>query len=336
MLELLKAAAVSNEDAEIIADSLVQADLRGVSSHGILRLPLYLKRVMSGVLNTQPKRKIVRETLATALIDGDHGFGQPAGWQAMHLAMEKAEKCGIGAVGVKNSHHIGAAAYYVSLAGQRDMIGIAVTNTPPLMAPWGGKSLMIGNNPYGVYIPAGKERPIVFDMAFSQVAQGKISVALAKNEKIPLDWATDNQGQPTDDPKAALKGFLLPAGGYKGYGQAIVADMLAGVLPGAAFGCHVMSMAGLPPKRQESGQLYIAINISAFRDIEEFKRDVDQYIREIKESPRAVPEKEIFLPGEQSWRRYEHNMKYGVEVPETVINEIVEVAEKLGVKLNIS
>jgi LDH2 family malate/lactate/ureidoglycolate dehydrogenase len=335
MLQLLEAVEVPAQDAEIIAQSLLEADLRGVSSHGILRLPLYLRRVVAGALNPKPRRRILRETLATALIDGDNGFGQLAGYQAMHLAMEKASQCGIGAVAVQRSSHIGAGAYYVNLAGEKDMIGFVVTNTPPLMNAWGGKRLLIGNNPYAVFVPAGEEKPIVFDMAFSQVAQGKISVALAKGENIPLNWATDRDGIPTSDPQAALDGCLLPAGGYKGYGQALIADLLAGVLPGAAFGCHVMSMAGLPFKPQNSGQLYMAINISAFRELEEFKKDVDQYIREIKAAPRVEEDQEVFLPGEQSWRRYEQNLAAGIDIPEGVRSDVKAVAELLNVKIEI-
>lgn len=334
MLALMEGAGIPEEDRKIVAESLLQADLRGVYSHGILRLPLYLRRIVSGAVNRKPQRKILRETPATALIDGDHGLGQLSGYQAMHLAMEKAAQCGIGAVAVQKGHHVGAAAYYAMMAGQSGMIGIAMTNTPPLMAAWGGCVPMVGNNPFAVYVPAGEERPILLDMALSQVAQGKISLAAAKGERIPLDWATDSQGNPTSDPLTALQGILLPAGGYKGFGLAVVIDLLTGMLSGAQSGPKVRSMSGYPNEPQDSGQFYIAIQIEAFRSLEDFKSEVDAYIREMKSSTQAEGASPIYLPGEQSFLRQEINLREGIELPEGVIQDLLAVAEMLKVDLS--
>lgn len=331
---LTAAAGIPEEDCAIVTESLAQADMRGIHSHGVLRLPLYLKRVCTGAVNAKPQCPILQETMATALMDGDHGLGQISGHRAMHLAMEKAALCGIGAVVVRQGHHFGAAAYYAMMAGERDMIGIALTNTPPLMAAWGGNTRMVGNNPFAVFVPAGEELPILLDMALSQVAQGKISLAAAKGEKIPPDWSTDAQGNPTTDPLAALQGILLPSGGHKGYGLAVMIDLLTGILSGAQYGSHVRTMSGYPTEHQDSGQFYIAIRIEAFRSLDAFKHDVDAYIREIKSSPKAEWAQAIYLPGEQSFLRYRQNMREGIELPEGVIQDIREVAEMLKVDLS--
>lgn len=334
ILALTAGAGIPEEDGFILAESLLQADMRGVHSHGILRLPLYLVRICTGAVNAKPQCRILQETMATALLDGDHALGQISGHRAMQLAMDKAAHCGIGAVAVRHGHHFGAAAYYAMMAEPRDMIGIALTNTPPLMAAWGGKTRMVGNNPFAVYIPAGEELPVLLDMALSQVAQGKISLAAAKGESIPSDWSTDAQGNPTTDPLAALHGILLPSGGHKGYGLAVVIDMLTGILSGAQFGSHVRTMSGYPEEQQDSGQLYIAIRIEAFRSLEAFKKDVDTYIREIKSAPKAEWVQAIYLPGEQSFLRWRQNMQEGVELPEGVIQDIRDIAQKLKVDLS--
>jgi LDH2 family malate/lactate/ureidoglycolate dehydrogenase len=334
ILALAAAAGIPEEDGAILTESILQADMRGIHSHGVLRLPLYLKRVCTGAVNAKPQCRILQETMATALLDGDHGLGQISGHRAMHLAMEKAEGCGIGAVAVRRGHHFGAAAYYAMMAEQRDMIGIALTNTPPLMAAWGGKTRMVGNNPFAVYVPAGEELPILLDMALSQVAQGKISLAAAKGERIPQDWSTDAQGNPTTDPLAALHGILLPSGGHKGFGLAVVIDLLTGVLSGAQYGAHVRTMSGYPDEHQDSGQLYIAIRIEAFRSPEAFKKDVDAYIREMKSAPKAEWAEAIYLPGEQSFLRYRKNIQEGIELPDGVIQDLRDAAEMLKVDLS--
>ncbi len=333
MVILLKGAGLTEEHCRQVADNLIQADLRGVNTHGVMRLHLYLNRLHTGAAKARPDIRVLKERKATALIDGDNGLGQISGLRAMEMAIEKAAVCGIGTVSVVNGHHFGAGAYYACLAGQKDMIGIAVTNTPPLMAPWGGRKAMVGNNPFAVYVPAGKEYPILLDMALSQVAQGKVSMALTKGEKIPKDWALDREGVPTDDPQEAMKGVLLSAGGYKGYGQAVVIDMLAGLLGGAGAGLNVFSMMGYPDKPQNSGQLYMAIDIGAYRDPAEFKKDVDDYIRAIKASPKAKGAAEIFLPGEQSWRRMEENKEQGILLPQELFNELACSGDRFGVDI---
>ncbi len=332
MKELLLAAGVTPENSELTAEILVQADMRGVNTHGALRLPVYLKRIAKGSVAADPEMRITMDRKAVAVIDGGNGLGQVSGHMAMGLAMEKARDCGVGSVWVVNGHHFGAGAYYVEMAAKADMIGVALSNTVPLMAPWGGREARVGNNPFAVCVPAGEEKPILLDMAFSQVAQGKISLALAKGEKIPLDWAIDREGKPTDDPAAAMEGLLLPVGGYKGYGQAVVADLLSGLLQGAGVGGQVNAMRALELK-QNAGQMYMAIDISAFQDPAEFKAKVDQYIRGMKDTPKAPGAGEIFLPGEQSWLRLERAKTEGVCLPEAVFAELIQEGDHLGIDI---
>lgn len=330
MKSILGRAGLPSEDQDVVAESLTQADLRGISSHGLLRLPLYLERLHQGVVKARPKMVVIKEKKATALLDGDHALGQVSGHYAMLLAIKKARDCGVAAVSVKNGHHFGAGAYFVEMASRQDMIGIAMTNTPPLMAPWGGKKAMVGNNPFAVSIPTEGPHPLILDMAFSQVAQGKISVAQACGQEIPGDWATDCEGIPTTNPDEALKGLLLPAGGYKGYGQAIMVDMLTGVLSGSLFGPFVISMMEEPRLPQSSGQLYMAIDISAFRELTDFKKDVARYVEVIKGCPKASLTHELFVPGEQSWQRYEKALTEGIKVPEAIFQELKQAAALHG------
>ena len=333
MYMLLGAAGLAPEHCRQVAENLLQADLRGVNTHGIMRLSLYLKRIAAGAVNVRPVMKVLEERKAVAVLDGDFSLGQISGRLAMEMAIKKAADYGVGMVSVIHSQHIGAGAYYVTMAKEQDMIGIALTNTPALMAPWGGKQAMVGNNPYAVCIPAGEEYPVLLDMAFSQVALGKIMLALAKGEKIPEGWAQDKAGKPTEDPQSAMDGLLLPAGGYKGYGQAVIVDLLAGLLPGAAFSAGVVSMAKEPGTPQNSGQMYIAVDISAFRCLEAFKRDMDEYIRAMRNSPKADGVADIFLPGEQSWRRMEESLREGICFPQTVLTEAAVAGDLFGVDI---
>jgi LDH2 family malate/lactate/ureidoglycolate dehydrogenase len=225
---ILEKVGVPPEQARIIAEVTVEADLRGIGSHGLLRLPAYVHRVQAGLMAADTQLKVVRERGATVLLDAQGGFGQVAGVYAMNQAIERARQHGVGFVAVRNANHFGIAAYYTMMALPHRMIGIAATNAAPSMAAWGGTTPVLGTNPISVAIPTGQDVDIVLDMASSVVARGKIRAAATKGERIPLGWALDAEGRPTEDPQAALKGTLLPIGGPKGYGLALVVDVLAG------------------------------------------------------------------------------------------------------------
>ena len=227
---------VPREHAETVARSLLAANLRGVDTHGMTRLPIYVERLRAGLINGRVSGTVVAEGPTTAVFDGENGLGQVVGTKGMQLAIAKAESAGVGFVTVRNSNHYGTAAYYAMMALAHDMIGVSITNSPPLMAPWGGRKGFLGTNPLSIAVPAGEERPFVFDMATSVVARGAVILAAKRGDAIPPTWAMNKDGEPTTDAKAALEGAVLPLGGHKGFGLAMAIDILAGVLAGGPFG----------------------------------------------------------------------------------------------------
>ena len=251
-------------DAKITAHILAQADLRGIDSHGVARLPIYVKRIRLGLINKEPEIKIVGENAGLAVVDGDNGLGQVVANHAMKLCLRKARENGVSFVAVKNSNHFGIGAYYAMMALEEDMIGIVGTNTSPLMAPFGGKEPLLGTNPIAVAVPTKEEHPVVLDMATSLVPRGKIEIYARKGEKLPLGWAIDADGRPTQEPEEALKGTLLPMGGPKGYGLSMVVDLLAGAVAGAAVGGGVGSLFGNMERPQNVGHFMLAVDGGRF------------------------------------------------------------------------
>lgn len=330
MYEVLRKCDINEQDAEIAAKVLIQADLRGVDTHGAVRLPIYVRRLKLGLVNARPDAKIVQETEATAVVDGDFGLGHVTSYRAMELAIKKADQHGIAAVGVRKSHHNGAAAYYAQMALEHDMIGFSCTNSPPIMPAPGGADKAVGNNPFSIAIPAGQERPMVLDMACSLVAQGKVMLAMKKGEQIPQGWATDNKGIPTNDPATGLKGFLMPAGGYKGYCMAVIIDALAGVLTGAAFGKGVTSIYGDLVNKQNSGHFFMAIKIKNFMDPNIFKGLMDCYIQEIKSTPLRSDSQEVFLPGEIEFNTEAKRTNAGIPMAISVVDDLLKMASDVG------
>lgn len=266
------------DEARISADTLVEADLRGVHSHGVMRLPIYVKRIQTGVVAARADCKVVAETAATANVDGGNGMGQVVAVRAMELAIAKARTAGAGIVGVRGSNHYGAAAYFAMMALPHDMIGFSMTvGAANIMAPTGGIEPLLGNNPFAIAVPAGEELPPVLDMANSVVARGKIVLAMKKGEKIPEGWAADKDGVPTTDARAAYEGLVLPVGGYKGYGLAFMVAALAGVLTGAAVGRQVANFYEDFVKVQNVGHLNAAIRVDAFMPVDQFKKGMDAF-----------------------------------------------------------
>ena len=227
-----QAAGMHAEDAALVADSLIAAELRGVTSHGLIRLPVYLQNLKDGLVDPTARPTLAADGPAVAVLDGHGAMGQVASKQGMGIAIERAAANGIGAVAVRNSNHFGAGAYWAMLALPHRMIGIAMTNGAVAMAPTGGVTPMLGNNPIAVASPAGGELPIVLDMAMTMVARGWIKLAALRDQPLPDGWALDAQGRPTNDPNAALDGSLLPVGGYKGYGLSVIVELLAVCCPG--------------------------------------------------------------------------------------------------------
>jgi len=330
--DVLIKAGVGERDAINVARCLAAADLRGIDSHGVIRLPVYLQRLEKGFIETRTRLEVVAESPSTALLDANNGWGATAGAEAMKMAVAKARETGVGVVAVRNSNHFGIAAHYALMAVRDDMIGLALTNSSPSMAPWGGNAKLLGTNPICIAVPTGGKWPLVYDGATSTVARGRLVVARERKQAIPPDWALDPKGQPTTDPEVGLLGTLMPLGGYKGYGLALMVDVLCGVLTGAAFGPEVGQLSR-PDRPQEVGHFFAAVDISRFLPVEEFKHRVDQLAREMKEAPRRAGVAEIFLPGEIEFRQQEVRERDGIPIDIPVWKKMEEIAWSYGVEI---
>jgi LDH2 family malate/lactate/ureidoglycolate dehydrogenase len=334
--KLLRAAGATDEEARIVTKLLVKANLAGVDSHGVFQnLILYLDGLETGVIKSGAEFEIAKETRCTALVNGNWGFGQVICMKAMNLAIEKARQNGVSAVGIFNCNHIGRLADYTQMAIENDMIGIVTANGDWLcVAPYGGKKMVFSTNPISCGIPAAEERPIVVDFATSVTAEGKIRAALLRGEKLPPGWIADSEGRPSTDPadlyepplppeQVKLAGTILPAGGYKGYGLALVVEALAGALTGT--GCDGEIKIGLT-----NGVFIIVLKIDQFASLEEFYRRVDRLIRTIKASPKAPGFSEILIPGEPEIRSEEERSEAGIPVPEAAWRSLAAYCAKYG------
>jgi LDH2 family malate/lactate/ureidoglycolate dehydrogenase len=323
---------MSADHAEAMSDTLVESDLRGVHSHGVQRVPGYLEYLRSGDRNPRPHIRVVSDTGSTAIVDGDYGFGQVPSIQAMRLAIEKATTSGIAACGVRSSGHFGAAAYYAMMALEEDMIGFATTGGLACMAPPGGRDLVVGNNPICYAIPAGEELPVVLDMATSARAQGWTDYAALAGERIPLGWALDSEGNPTQDPQKAIQSNqVVPLGDYKGFGMAVVMDILAAVLTGADWGTRIEAKRAAG-ERIGDGHFFQAIKIGAFMPVAEFKAHMDQMIQAIKATRLAEGTERILLPGEMEYERKEVYSREGIPLLRTVVDGLLESGRAMGVE----
>lgn len=328
---LLRKLGASEEEADATAEVLAEGDLRGLSSHGILRLPYILRGLKRGTIAARAEVKIVRETPATALVDGGHGLGHYVATRAMGLAVEKAKEQGIGAVGVFNSNHFGIAGYYAELAMRENMIGAVTTTTDALVHPWGGVEPLLGTNALAVGIPS--EPPVLLDMAMSVAARGKLVDAVKRGERIPEGWAIDREGRPTTDPAEGLRGALSPFGGVKGYALAFVLELLAGPLVRASVGRGVKGTLEPVEGFCTKGDFMIAIDPTAFVPLEEFKSRVRDFIVEIKKSKKAPGVAEIMIPGEPELKAREQALRDGIKISEEVWGELKQIAQELGVDI---
>ncbi len=333
-VSLLKAAGVPETDAELVADSLVEANLRGVDSHGVLNLGIYVERIRLGLVELHPTFPLLGGGSGTALIDGQNSLGQVAAMRAMELAVTKAREAGMALVGVRNTNHCGMLAYFTSRAVREGMVGFASCNAPVVMAPWGGKERLLGNNPICVAIPAGSQQPIVLDMANSVAAKGKVYAAQSRGERIPEGWALDRNGQPTTDASAALDGgSLLPLGGPKGSGLALVMDVLAGVMTGSGFSREVGSLHRQLTRGMKVGLLMGALNVESLVPLSSFRQLVDSYVQQVKGSQPAPGFARVHLPGELELESRARRSAEGIPIPQKVWEELETTARELGVEL---
>ncbi len=329
----LTAVGLPAADAEQVARLMVLADLRGADGHGIFRLPQYTRRIRAGGINTRPAIRALHEAKATALVDGDNGMGHLVMRFAAQVAIEKAERAGIGWVGVRQSNHAGPAALYAMMPLERSMIGMymAVGNANH-MPPWGGIDLLLSTNPIAFAIPACEEPPIVLDMATSVAAYGKVKTKAQRGEPMPEGWMIDALGRPLTDPRRAEEGFLLPIGGYKGYGLALVFSLLAGMLNGAAVGRDVIDFNKDQTTPTNTGQLIVALKIERFSPVDEFKRRVDTVIRDIRNSKKMPGVERIRVPGEQSHATWHERSANGIPLNNGLFMILQQLATDLGIQ----
>ncbi|TVQ35817.1 MAG: Ldh family oxidoreductase [Geminicoccaceae bacterium] len=329
-VQLFRCAGLSADHAGIVGAALVETDLRGVYTHGVIRLPFYVRRLQQGGDNPNPTLRIERETMATAVFDGDRAPGHVVSHHAMQLAIEKAKAAGIGYVAAKNSGHFGAAALWSMMAIEHDMIGVVWTNGPPVMAAWGGKGAAIGNNPLSLALPAQRHPPLVFDGAFSKVAGGKVRLAAKKGERVPDDWIVDAAGNPSTDPNDLPNGGALLPLGYKGYGLAVAAEALAGLLPGGAILDEIPMWFQFPGQPTRISHVMMALHIEAFSDVDHYKRRVDELIDQLRGQETAAGATEVLVPGEIEHRMVVSQRRDGVELPRNVVEDLRTLRREFG------
>lgn len=334
--KLFEKAGVPVEEAYRNADNLVDADLKGIESHGVSRMAIYLKRLRMGLVRPAVKLETVMERSGTALLDACNSMGAAAGWQVMERAIEKAKYNGVSFITVRNSNHYSAAAYFAQLALAHDMIGFTGSNGPARVAPWGGTEPMFGTSPFAYAIPAGKRLPIIVDMATCVVARGKIILAAKKGEPIPLGWARNKQGEDTTHAQAALDGTVLPFGGPKGYAISTVIETLTGILAGSAFTTAIHDLNADFENPSKTSQYFGAIHIAAFQEPDQFKLTMDTFIESVKANPKGKDVKEIFLPGEMEQNLKLKRMAEGIPLPEVTIKELQQECEAFGVPFAVS
>jgi len=318
-------------DARLVADTLVQADLWGHQSHGVLRLGWYFDRVRNKVMNPVTRPEFVVDAGAMALIDGHDSVGHVLAVVAAKEAVKRAKAHGIGAVGVRNSNHFGTCMYYTLMGAREGCVMFLTTNGGPAMAPWGGRKKIVGTNPWSVAAPVGKRAPFVVDMAATGVARGKIYLARNKGLPIPLGWAINAAGEPTTDPQEAIDGIILPMAEHKGYAIAAMVDVLSGVLTGSGF----LSAVHSPYKTAEKsncGHLMIALDIAAFQPLAQFNARMERFADEIKAVPTAKGFDEVFYPGEIEARNDARNRKEGIQFPDDTLADLKRVAKETGLE----
>ncbi len=320
------------DDARTVAALMADADLQGSEGHGVMRLPQYIRRIRGGAINLKPDIRVVKERAATALIHGDNGMGHLVMKRAAELAIAKARTAGVAWVGAQWSNHAGPASLYARMPMQQGMIGLyfAVGNANHL-PPWGGLDMLLSTNPIAAAIPAGSEPPIVLDMATTVAAYGKVKAKAAKGEMMPEGWMIDREGNPLTDPRRASEGFLLPIGGYKGYGLALVVGLIAGTLNGAAMGRGVIDFNQDNESPTNTGQAIVAIDPAAFGEPEEFRASVDTLVRDLRASERMPGVDRILMPGEQSHERIIANRRDGIPVASGLMGALDRLAEDLDI-----
>ena len=329
--QLLAKNGMPEPDARIVAEHLVSANLRGVDTHGVLRLRIYIDRIKAGGNNPVPSIRVVNETPVSAVLDGDNSLGQVCGHKAMHLAIAKARDIGIGIVTARNSNHYGMAGHYAMMALDEAMIGISMTNVLASMPPTGGREAKVGNNPLAIAFPAGDELPVVLDAATSLSSWGRVFVAMQSGESLPEGFFLDQAGNPTLRPEDVLNGgLLLPIAGYKGYGLALCISFLTGLLSGGTFDAEIPHPNLHVMRPGENAFFMAAIRVDPFVPVEQFRKHADEAIRQIRASKRVPGVERIYLPGEKEFETESERSRSGIPLSPEMQSELRQLADDVG------
>lgn len=330
--DVLEAEGLTRPAAQTVADALVHADLRGVGSHGITRLPIYADRLRADIVNPRPNVRVERARGAAVLVDADNGMGAPATATAIDIGLEMLADHGAVTIGIRGCNHYGAGAFFAEQATAADAAIHLYSNAPPTMAPWGAVEPYFGTNPYTFGVPAASHPPVILDMASSVVARGKIIAASQRGEDIPPGWAIDQAGNDTTDAEAALRGSVLPFGGPKGSGIAMMADVMAGVMTGAAFGRGIGDLYTEMTRPQNTGASIQLIDVGVFQPADEFKRRMDRMIEEVKAMGARPGFDEVVVPGEIEARTAQRRHASGVPLGDDVIERLLATGAPHGIE----
>ena len=334
--EALEKAGVPGDDAKIVADVQVETDLWGIFTHGSILIVGYIRRIKGGGTNPRANITVIKESPHHALVDGDHGLGQVAAVKAMEICVAKAKKSGIATVGVRRSGHFGAASSYSTMALKKDLIGFAVTNAVALLPPTGARTGVFGTNPISFAIPTGHSYPAVLDIATSVAAQQKIFQAYREGQKIPPEWGLDSEANPTDDPITALRSLLMPPmAGHKGYGLAMMVEVLSAVMTGARFGRATEASTWRPESQIDVGHFFAALDPAMFMPIDEFKTRMETLIADIKNVTLLEDVERVYVPGEIEYEKREKALKNGIPLPASTVQGLEQLREEMGIKTGL-
>ena len=335
-IQAMRRAGITESDARTSVRVMVTNDTWGIHTHGTRQLRYLLRAVRDGRLDPLARPEVTAQGPAWALVDGHNAFPMVTATQAMTAAIQKAREAGIAYAGVRGSSHYGAAGYYANMAAEVDLIGISVTNTDPIMTVPGSSGRVFGTNPFAYAIPAGEEKPVFLDVAVSTVAATKVLAARDTGEQIPDNWIIDKDGVPSTQPQDFVDGgAMVPMAGHKGYGFALLVEVLAAVMTGAGITQEVPSWIADQPNPINQGHAFIAIDVSKMGPVEQFKRRMDRMIREIKSAPKAKGSARIYLPGEMEWERREVALHEGMKLPEHVVGSLTGVAADWGLETEL-
>jgi len=333
-LAALRECGLGEADAHVTTDALVTTDTMGIYTHGVKSLRGYINRLRGGGLKADAAPRVVKAGPAWAIVDGQSAIGMVTSVFAMNAAIEKARTAGTAYVGVCNSCHFGAAGYYANLASKADMIGMAMANDKPSMAVPGSRSAVLGSNPFAYAVPAGEEDPLFLDIASSAVAGGKVRVAEILGQRVPDGWLVDAEGAPTTDPAGfPHRSSLLPFGGHKGYGFAVMIETLSAMISGGAAMAQVGSwMYDDPSLPTQHCAAFLAFDVGAMTPIDEFKKRMDMMIRELRQAPKAKGADRIYVPGEMEWAKRRESIAHGIPLPDDVLDSLRGLAGDLGLR----